>query len=190
MSPEHHEERLRVWALRTGRPVLSIDYGKAPECELCHTTRFRSLNFSSTDPYPYAIDEAFDVYRVLVESAGTVIGMSGRKLNIIVSGDSAYAPSLPPLFRHKDSYITAVPPSLSISSSRFLNTTHPISSWLRRPHSISQNPVRSSSTTLHSTSTLPLGCRPHTYAFCVLSSLRGTSLGCTDSRHRRTICSM
>ena len=41
------------------------------------------------DPYPYAIDEAFDVYRVLVESAGAVIGMSGRKLNIIISGDSA-----------------------------------------------------------------------------------------------------
>jgi hypothetical protein len=41
------------------------------------------------DPYPYAIDEAFDVYRVLVESTGTVIGMSGRKLNIIISGDSA-----------------------------------------------------------------------------------------------------
>jgi acetyl esterase/lipase len=34
MSPEHHEERLRTWARKTGRPVLSIDYGKAPECEL------------------------------------------------------------------------------------------------------------------------------------------------------------
>lgn len=32
MSPEHHEERLRMWAVTTGRPVLSIDYGKAPEC--------------------------------------------------------------------------------------------------------------------------------------------------------------
>jgi hypothetical protein len=32
MSPEHHEERLRVWTIKTGRPVLSIDYGKAPEC--------------------------------------------------------------------------------------------------------------------------------------------------------------
>jgi acetyl esterase/lipase len=34
MSPEHHEERLRKWAVTTGRPVLSLDYGKAPECEL------------------------------------------------------------------------------------------------------------------------------------------------------------
>jgi acetyl esterase/lipase len=33
MNPEHHEERLRMWAVRTGKPVLAIDYGKAPECE-------------------------------------------------------------------------------------------------------------------------------------------------------------
>ena len=32
MGPEHHEERLRSWAVRTGRPVISIEYGKAPEC--------------------------------------------------------------------------------------------------------------------------------------------------------------
>ncbi len=32
MSPEHHEERLAIWAQVTRRPVLSIDYGKAPEC--------------------------------------------------------------------------------------------------------------------------------------------------------------
>ena len=33
MTPEHHEERLCAWAEKTGRPVLSIDYGKAPERE-------------------------------------------------------------------------------------------------------------------------------------------------------------
>ena len=42
-----------------------------------------------SDPYPYAIDECFDVYRVIVESAGTVIGMSGTKLNVVLAGDSA-----------------------------------------------------------------------------------------------------
>lgn len=61
-----------------------------------------------TDPYPFAIDEAFDAYRVLIESgaltlsypifldpdvdqlaAGTLLGMSGKKLNIVISGDSA-----------------------------------------------------------------------------------------------------
>jgi hypothetical protein len=41
------------------------------------------------DPYPFAVDEAFDMYRLLVETSGKVIGMSGRKLNIIMSGDSA-----------------------------------------------------------------------------------------------------
>ncbi|KAF8650416.1 hypothetical protein AX16_005222 [Volvariella volvacea WC 439] len=74
MNPEHHEERLRMWATTTRRPVLAIDYGKAPEY-----------------PYPFAIDEAFDTYRALVESAGRVIGMSGRSLKIIISGDSAGA---------------------------------------------------------------------------------------------------
>lgn len=42
-----------------------------------------------TDPYPFAIDEVFDTYRLLVESKGKVIGMSGKNLNVIVSGDSA-----------------------------------------------------------------------------------------------------
>ncbi|GLB37599.1 putative hormone-sensitive lipase [Lyophyllum shimeji] len=74
MTPEHHEERLRMWAINTGKPVLSIDYGKAPEY-----------------PYPFAIDEAYDTYKLLVESAGRVIGMSGQRLNIIISGDSAGA---------------------------------------------------------------------------------------------------
>ncbi|KAH8093945.1 alpha/beta-hydrolase [Cristinia sonorae] len=74
MTPEHHEERLRMWANRTGKPVLSIDYGKAPEY-----------------PYPFAIDECFDVYRTLADTAGKIIGMSGTKLNVILSGDSAGA---------------------------------------------------------------------------------------------------
>ena len=70
MSPEHHEERLRAWAVTTGKPVLSIDYGKAPEC----TYIYRSclplwlVLKSSSDPYPFAIDEAYDTYRTLVES--------------------------------------------------------------------------------------------------------------------------
>ncbi|KAH7929839.1 alpha/beta-hydrolase [Leucogyrophana mollusca] len=74
MTPEHHDERLRAWAFKTGRPVLSVEYGKAPEY-----------------PYPFAMDECFDVYRVLMESAGGSIGMSGKKLNVIISGDSAGA---------------------------------------------------------------------------------------------------
>ncbi|KIY50479.1 alpha/beta-hydrolase [Fistulina hepatica ATCC 64428] len=72
MSPLHHQERLRAWATTTNRPVLSIDYGKAPEY-----------------PYPFAIDEAYDTYCALINSLGSVIGMSGRQLTIILTGDSA-----------------------------------------------------------------------------------------------------
>ena len=42
MSPDHHDERLRLWALKTGKPVLAVDYGKAPECNTLfsvHLTR-------------------------------------------------------------------------------------------------------------------------------------------------------
>ncbi|KAF8813803.1 alpha/beta-hydrolase [Phlegmacium glaucopus] len=72
MTPEHHEERLRVWAVSTMRPVLSLDYGKSPEY-----------------PYPFAVDESFDAYRLIVESRGQLIGMSGKKLSVIMCGDSA-----------------------------------------------------------------------------------------------------
>ncbi|KAG8701259.1 hypothetical protein FRC08_004196 [Ceratobasidium sp. 394] len=74
MSPLDHEDRLRRWAIRTGRPVLSVDYHKAPEY-----------------PYPFAIDEAYDMYKLLVESKGRIIGMAGDKLDVILSGDSAGA---------------------------------------------------------------------------------------------------
>ncbi|KAF7361683.1 hypothetical protein MVEN_00511800 [Mycena venus] len=49
MSPEHHEasrERLRMWAITTGKPVLSIDYGKAPECTFKASSFSKSLIFS------------------------------------------------------------------------------------------------------------------------------------------------
>ncbi|KAH7108485.1 alpha/beta-hydrolase [Auriculariales sp. MPI-PUGE-AT-0066] len=74
MGPQHHEERLRRWALITGRPVLSLEYSKAPEY-----------------PFPYALEESFDAYRVIAESAGRLLGMGGSKFNIILTGDSAGA---------------------------------------------------------------------------------------------------
>jgi hypothetical protein len=43
-----------------------------------------------TDPYPFAVDEVFDAYRIIVESNGKIIGMAGEDLNVVVSGDSAY----------------------------------------------------------------------------------------------------
>lgn len=42
MSPTDHEERLRAWAKRTRKPVLSVDYGKAPECKYNYTAQHLS----------------------------------------------------------------------------------------------------------------------------------------------------
>ena len=64
----------------------------------------KTLNWP-IDPYPFAVDEAFDAYRLIVESCefhdlliviyffhsvgGELIGMSGKKLSVIMCGDSA-----------------------------------------------------------------------------------------------------
>ncbi|KAN0064668.1 hypothetical protein ACQY0O_002298 [Thecaphora frezii] len=73
MTPQHHEERLRQLAKQMQKPVLAIDYCKAPEY-----------------PYPYAVEECYDVYRSLMESGGKIIGMSGSaNFRTILSGDSA-----------------------------------------------------------------------------------------------------
>lgn len=77
MNPEHHAERLLRWAKRTGRPVLSFDYGKAPEY-----------------PYPFAVDEMYDAYSLLHSSKGKCIGMNvegQRELRVVLTGDSAGA---------------------------------------------------------------------------------------------------
>ncbi|CAH7689376.1 Alpha/Beta hydrolase protein [Phakopsora pachyrhizi] len=74
MSPLNHEERLIRWAVRTGIPILSIDYCKAPEY-----------------PFPYAIHECMDVYRLIHESKGRAIGMGMDHVDVVLSGDSAGA---------------------------------------------------------------------------------------------------
>ncbi|GAA5988816.1 hypothetical protein JCM5350_000383 [Sporobolomyces pararoseus] len=77
MNPEHHAERLLRWAKQTGRPVLSFDYGKAPEY-----------------PYPFAIDEMYDAYSLLHSTKGKCIGMNldgQRDLRVVLTGDSAGA---------------------------------------------------------------------------------------------------
>ncbi|KAK8869902.1 hypothetical protein IAR55_000470 [Kwoniella newhampshirensis] len=72
MGPECHEERLRTWAKRTGKPVLGVDYGKAPEY-----------------PYPWAIEEGFDAYRTLMETKGGCVGIKSERLGVVLTGDSA-----------------------------------------------------------------------------------------------------
>jgi len=73
MNPRTHDDKLMCWAAKTGLPILSLDYRKAPEY-----------------PYPYALNECYDAYYSLIVSRGQVIGMSGETVpRIILSGDSA-----------------------------------------------------------------------------------------------------
>ncbi|BGP16719.1 hypothetical protein JCM10213_009137 [Rhodosporidiobolus nylandii] len=77
MNPEHHEERLLRWARQTKRPVLSFDYGKAPEY-----------------PFPFAIDEMYDAYSLLHAMKGKCVGMNlagEKELRVVLTGDSAGA---------------------------------------------------------------------------------------------------
>ncbi|KAK0386370.1 hypothetical protein NLU13_6207 [Sarocladium strictum] len=73
MDPRCNDDKLFAWAAKSGLPVLSLDYKKAPE-----------------HPYPFALNECFDVYSTLHQTRGRCIGMSGKQTpRIIITGDSA-----------------------------------------------------------------------------------------------------
>jgi acetyl esterase/lipase len=73
MNPRTNDDKLCAWAAKTGLPILSLDYKKAPEY-----------------PYPYALNECYDVYTTIIKSKGRCIGMSGKETpKITVTGDSA-----------------------------------------------------------------------------------------------------
>lgn len=73
MTPRHHDDKLLAWAGKLGIPVLSIDYRKAPEY-----------------PYPYALNECYDVYHTIVATMGRCVGLSGATPpRIVLTGDSA-----------------------------------------------------------------------------------------------------
>ena len=73
MSPRHHDDKLLAWAGKTGLPILSLDYKKAPEY-----------------PYPYALNECYDVYHTLIATQGRCIGLAGSSPpHVIMTGDSA-----------------------------------------------------------------------------------------------------
>ncbi|KAJ1960099.1 hypothetical protein GGI12_003985 [Dipsacomyces acuminosporus] len=59
MAPSCHKDYLSAWAHKTQATIVSIDYAKAPEY-----------------PYPYAIDQSFEVYKELINSNGRCIGLN------------------------------------------------------------------------------------------------------------------
>lgn len=73
MDPRTNDDKLFAWAGKTALPVLSLDYKKAPEY-----------------PYPYALNECFDVYSTIVASRGRCVGLSGEVVpKVVITGDSA-----------------------------------------------------------------------------------------------------
>ncbi|KAH8149319.1 uncharacterized protein LAJ45_06859 [Morchella importuna] len=74
MSPRHYDDSLLYWARKCpGIPVIAVDYKLAPEF-----------------PYPYALNECYDVYHSIVYTRGACVGLSGEVLpRIALSGDSA-----------------------------------------------------------------------------------------------------
>jgi acetyl esterase/lipase len=73
MDPRCNDDKLFAWAAKTGLPVLSLDYKKAPEY-----------------PYPYALNECYDVYTTIIKTRGKCIGLSGTEMpRVVITGDSA-----------------------------------------------------------------------------------------------------
>ena len=73
MDPRTNDDKLFAWAGKTGLPVLSLDYRKAPEF-----------------PYPYALNECYDVYNTIIASRGRCVGLSGDVVpRVVITGDSA-----------------------------------------------------------------------------------------------------
>jgi acetyl esterase/lipase len=73
MNPRTSDDKLLAWAGKTGLPILSLDYRKAPEF-----------------PYPYALNECFDVYTMIITTKGRCIGMEPASCpRIVLTGDSA-----------------------------------------------------------------------------------------------------
>lgn len=73
MDPRSNDDKLFSWAAKTGLPILSLDYKKAPEY-----------------PYPYALNECYDVYCTIIKTKGRCIGLSGDQVpKVVLTGDSA-----------------------------------------------------------------------------------------------------
>jgi acetyl esterase/lipase len=61
MDPECHADYLAEWASMSPKTlIIALDYGKAPEY-----------------PYPFALEEGFELYRLIRETNGACLGLSG-----------------------------------------------------------------------------------------------------------------
>ena len=73
MDPRTSDDKLLAWAGKTDLPILSLDYRKAPEY-----------------PFPYALNECYDVYTMIVATRGRCVGMEPDTCpRIVITGDSA-----------------------------------------------------------------------------------------------------
>ncbi|KAJ1503199.1 hypothetical protein HMI56_002273 [Coelomomyces lativittatus] len=69
MSPQSHEDYLCIWAsLSPNTLIVAVDYAKAPEY-----------------PYPYALEECFDLYKQIRASNGACLGLEGWYRSITVT---------------------------------------------------------------------------------------------------------
>lgn len=72
-TPDLHSDSICAWAKDTKLPIIAIDYKLAPEF-----------------PFPYGIDECYDLYRAIIESRGLCIGIKKKTPpRIVITGDSA-----------------------------------------------------------------------------------------------------
>ena len=73
MNPRCHDDKLMGWSRKLKIPIVSVQYRKAPEY-----------------PYPYALNECYDVYHSIITTNGKCIGLAGDMCpKIAISGDSA-----------------------------------------------------------------------------------------------------
>ena len=70
---------------RQANPLYRLLQSRQITCELNTADSLQAPEY----PYPFAIHEGLDVFRLLADSNGAVIGMHPAELNIVMSGDSA-----------------------------------------------------------------------------------------------------
>jgi acetyl esterase/lipase len=81
MTPRCHDEYLIPWSKRLNVPILSIQYKYSPHYQILTSRK------APEHPYPYALNECFDVYKILSQNPQLILPFRPRK--IVFVGDSA-----------------------------------------------------------------------------------------------------